>query len=263
MRIIIKYDKNLFDQLQINKFLSNRIENTVLKATLLTIYANWSQLANDNLNTTREQYIRGLVMQGGQSNRNTGSISLKGIVPNMLEAGASAWDMKEGFAKSDKKKFNKNGEWYLTIPLTDQSKNISILINQQLLQELFQIINEAPDVSVGSTSTQSSGFAASQSFLKNKSSIPTSTMMTSINQVFDMYKQKSQIRDSNPSPASRSGNVQFRRVGQNSDPSSWIHKGLQARNFKDKALARFVTEQQDRLVRNITVSMLKAEGLLS
>lgn len=94
MRIVIKYDKGLLDGLKIDQKFARKIENALVKTSLLRLYSNWSDLANSQLNSSRNQYIKSLSILGGQENRNTGSVRLSGVLPNMVENGASAFDMK-------------------------------------------------------------------------------------------------------------------------------------------------------------------------
>src|SRR5690554_665115 len=64
----------------------------------------WEQEAKKGLKSTRKTYIRSLYV--GEEGRFKGVVILRGKLPNMVEQGASPFDMKEGFSKSAKRKIN-------------------------------------------------------------------------------------------------------------------------------------------------------------
>jgi len=70
---------------------------------------------------------------------------------------------------------------------------------------------------------------------------PTTRTEVSIgSQKMKAYKSKTSIYAGLTKTMGNKGgsgqNMVFRRVGPNSDPSSWIHTGIKARNLADKAL---------------------------
>jgi len=233
MRFILKYDRGYFDRLQIDRALSSKIENAVLRVTLLQFYNDWISLANAGLNSTKIKYINSIKMVGGQSNRNTGSIYLDGWLANAIEDGISAFDMKTSFSNSAKKKFNKKGEWYLTIPLSEKQTGIGVLIENDLTLKISELVFGSTD----SDSKQSSG----------------QSVIGSINQVFDYYRGRTGSKISEPA---RSVAPNFRRVGQNSSPESWIHTGIAARQYGKKAL-EITKARQEKTITNIALKILK------
>ena len=60
MRIIIKYQKGLFSDLKLDSTFARKVENAVLKTSLLRMYGYWSDLANEGLNSARSQYVKSL-----------------------------------------------------------------------------------------------------------------------------------------------------------------------------------------------------------
>ena len=104
----------------------DQLTETCVKAVTAAIYANWEALAKKKLKSTREEYIQNIIhVDKGRFNK---QIILTGVVPNMVEQGASPFDIKEGFKKSKKVKYTiakynvkgkqikAGGDWYLTIP---------------------------------------------------------------------------------------------------------------------------------------------------
>ena len=104
----------------------DRLTETCVKAVTAAIYANWEALAKKKLKSTREEYIQNIIHV--DKRRFNKQIILTGVVPNMVEQGASAFDIKEGFRKSPKVRYTipvygkkgnmlrSGGDWYLTIP---------------------------------------------------------------------------------------------------------------------------------------------------
>ena len=64
------------------------------------IYLNWVSLAKQNLKSTLPEYLQNL--HKVDKGRFEKQIVLTGVLPTMLENGASAFDMKAGFLKSAK-----------------------------------------------------------------------------------------------------------------------------------------------------------------
>jgi len=76
----------------------------------------WDHLIDENLHSTRGEYRKGVFSeQVDDYNILIGLSPRFSPMAMMLEDGASSFDIKAGFAKSDKKKQGKNG-WYLTVP---------------------------------------------------------------------------------------------------------------------------------------------------
>jgi hypothetical protein len=75
---------------------------------------NWDNEAKRALRSTRSIYRTSLVV--GEQGPYVGYVMLINKLPNMIESGASPFDMKSGFAGSSKKKTKAGGGWYLTVP---------------------------------------------------------------------------------------------------------------------------------------------------
>ena len=59
-------------------------------------------------------------------NKNTKEIFFNNWLVNAITFGCSPFDMKEGFKKSNKVKFSKEGNWYLRIPIKNNKKQQNI-----------------------------------------------------------------------------------------------------------------------------------------
>ena len=111
------------DKLGINDQLAPQVVNAVqssIQASLAIIRDRWQTEVQNKLNSTRPLYLQGLqwdsVMFPYDGDMFSGAVQLQGKFPNMLETGFTAFDMKIGFSKSDRKIKKKDGGWYLTIP---------------------------------------------------------------------------------------------------------------------------------------------------
>ena len=94
---------------------SEALMEFTLKQLMGTVAANWAKQAKQNLHQSRDQYVNSITVV--PKGRFEGLIVLRGVLPNMIEQGASAFDMKVGFLASSKAKQKKDGTgMYLTIP---------------------------------------------------------------------------------------------------------------------------------------------------
>ena len=94
------------------------LTETCVNVVATAIYANWEALAKQELNSTRAEYLQNL--NNVDRGRFSKQIVLSGTLPNMIEQGASPFDMKEGFKKSNKVKYTfseflqlSDHNWYL------------------------------------------------------------------------------------------------------------------------------------------------------
>lgn len=207
------------------KNLSERILQTITRG----VHREWQEHARRGLKATRQDYVRNLIVV--ESGRLSNSIVLKGRFNNMIESGATQFDMKQGFSKSSKKKMGKKG-WYLTIPFrmaTPSAMGESEVFSSVMPKEVYQAVRKA----------EKDGLKR-----LTKDQIPKAFAEIGRNKTSG-YVHKNNIyeglqRDTKEYPSTIQGQyTTFRRVGALSDPKSWIHPGLEARNFAEKAISSF------------------------
>ncbi len=131
------------------KQLTRNIVNQLKKE----VYNNWVALAKRELHSTRQNYVDSIHMADTQDGAR---IYLLGNFNNMLEAGAPAWDMKEGFRNSPKAKISKVGNWYLRIPFrfaTPGSLGESSAFSGKLSVEVYKEIRKQSSTSQASKKT--------------------------------------------------------------------------------------------------------------
>jgi len=230
--------QSLGDEFQLGQSDVDSLLEAVTAQARAAIAIEWRNQAKGELGSTRSRYMNSIIE--GQEGRFTGTITLVGQLPNMIENGASAFDMKNGFANSDKRKTvqRKDGKlgWYLTIPFTyarpgslGESEKFSGVLPIDVNKALLKVTEEDPDASLGA------------------SDIPGEYAIPKIRKeikLFDgslapEYQNKSSIYSGlkvQKNPSGGSQVISFRRVSDNSDDNSWIHTGIEARNLADKAL---------------------------
>lgn len=226
----------------------DQLTETCINAVTAAVYANWEALAKQELHSTLPEYLQNL--HKVDKGRFAKQIVLTGVLPTMIEQGASPFDMKEGFKRSQKvqytvpvynKKGNQvyaGGDWYLTIPFRIGTPGTlgQAGFTGQMPQEIYDIMRKR----------------ASRSPLTSRE-IPTpydvprsrqAIMDKQGQMLYDTYQHKNSIYEGltkRTAPYARTTQNTygtFRRAGKNSDPLSWINKGIKAYHLADKAVER-------------------------
>lgn len=204
----------------------------------------WTKQVTENLHQTQGAYISGMPTELKYVDDFTLEIVLEGKGQSklaiMIEDGASAWDMKEGFGKSSKIKHNKAGGWYLTIPFRFAT---STAIAQSAV-----FANRMP----AAVEKVAKALGAEESI--RESDLPGEFQVKGIRKeisqggrTFPEYTHKDSIYTGiqhNTAPNEGKYN-KFRRVGENSKISSWVHKGFQPKHFMEKALEQLTQQIPD------------------
>lgn len=210
------------------------------------IYANWEALAKQRLQSTLPEYLNHLILV--DKGRFAKQIVLTGELPNMLEQGASAFDMKEGFKKSQKVKYTipvytkkgkqvyKGGDWYLTVPFRIGTPGTlgQAGFTGQMPQEVYDVVRK-----------RAAGKGLTASEIPEPYNVPKSRdaiVNEAGNVLYGEYQHRSSIYEGLSKRTAQYGKTTqntygtFRRAGANSDPLSWIHKGLAARHLAEEAV---------------------------
>lgn len=192
---------------------------------------HWHEAAGRNLNSTREIYQSAIQM--GSKGRFTGVAYLNpaAALPNMLEMGTSAFDMKQGFLSSPNVKMGKTGP-YMTIPFrwgTPASSGSSAGFAGKLPDSIMNEVSKAPEkplplsrIGQQHRMPKSQALRQRMGILKSKvGNLPMSAQTSK----YEGVKRN----------AKGAGYVNFRRVSLNSDPMSWMHSGFEARDLAGQA----------------------------
>lgn len=242
----------------------NQLTEVCVKSVSAAILANWTALAKRGLGATREEYLQNLNQV--DSGRFARQIVLTGVLPNMLEQGASAFDIKEGFKRSPKArktiaKYNKKGvmisaggDWYLTVPFR-------IGVPGTLGQAGFS--GEMPTEIYDLMRKRSATIPLTRGEIPTPYSVPKTRAaieMTPTSRYYAEYTHKTSIysgltkRTAQYGKTSQNTYGTFRRASENSDPLSWIHKGFAARDFAEKAVKM---TDVDTIVENEVITFLE------
>lgn len=224
----------------------DQLTETCVNAVTAAIYANWEALAKRELHSTLPEYLQNLIKV--DKGRFEKQIVLTGILPNMLEQGASPFDIKEGFKRSQKVKYTipvynkkgkqiyKGGDWYLTVPFRI---GVPGTLGQagftgQMPQEIYDIMRK-----------RAAGQGLGISEIPEPYNVPRSRAAieaTPTTPYYAEYRHKNSIYEGLTKRRAQYGNTSqntygtFRRAGANSDPLSWIHKGIKSYKLAEKAI---------------------------
>jgi len=243
--------QDILDNFNISKKEVEDIMDLAIKNVTAAFAIEWENKALQSLSSTRSRYVANLkVVDEG---RLSGAVILdysKDKLVKMLEEGASAFDMKEYFKKSDKAKQKKNGSgWYLTVPFSigtpgSLQENFTTVMPQQI----YSIVKKQD---VDPISLRSKGVSKGEipSELNQKRVRPGFTAISlPKSKLFEEYQHKNSIYEGiskQTSPITgQTTYSSFRRVSDKSDSNSWTHPGIDAGNFAEKAFEQFEMKMQ-------------------
>lgn len=215
-----------------NEDMVERVVDSVIKDLTASLYREWEQQAIQGLHQTRERYMNNLFVV--DEGRMEGSVVLdytKDPIIRFIEEGASAYDLKDGFSKSSKKKAKKDGGWFLTIPFRQAGSEAvaeSSVFSNKMPKEIHDIVKSKPlEIDIMGGGKRSIGLKIDEIPKKFKTEIPESKAFKSI------YQGIVKVQD----PQTKQNvYMSFRRVSDNSEDGSWIHPGFDRGDFGEKAL---------------------------
>lgn len=240
------------------------LTETCVNAVSASIYANWLALAKQRLRSTAPEYTQNLIKV--DKGRFEKSIVLTGVLPNMIEQGASPFDMKQGFKSSPKvkhtiQKVKKKGNsiqsaggWYLTIPFRIGTPNA---VGQA------GFANVMPEEVYAVAKKLGAGQRLNALALPEGERAPRSRAAITDEsgaQLFGEYRHKNSIYDGMMrSTFTYNKSVQsmyhtFRRVSDKSDAMSWVHSGFKALWLSTEAVEK---TDADTLVENEVYNYLE------
>lgn len=188
--------------------LANAIQASIT-TTLAVIKDRWQSEAQQKLHSTLPLYLMGLdfnsVVYPYGGDAFSGAVELHGKFPNMLEKGFPAFDMKQGFGKSQRATHTKSGGWYLTIPIRHSTPG-AFMYGKPMPPNIYA---QAKKLSNGKSLSVPGGAAKSWTGYQHKANIHDG--LTRIVKSYGRAKQSQYMT--------------FRRVSNNSDPQSWMHPG--------------------------------------
>ena len=191
----------------------------------------WERNIDGSLHSTRSEYRRAIFTeQPDDFSMVFGMTPTKSKLAMMLEEGASQWDIKDGFANSDKKHTKKDGSgWYLTVPFrwaTSEAVAESMVFSNQMPKDIEKLVKTTARP------------------LK-LSDLPSNYIIDHINQRSSVgYAHKSSIYEglrrtdiSSTVNENRGGYFTFRRVSDKSEANSWQHPGFEPLKLMERSLS--------------------------
>lgn len=196
----------------------------------------WENQVNNGLKSTRGFYKAGMSFKYIDDKTIQFELEGKGIskLGLMLEQGASAFDIKEGLLNSPKAKTGKDGNRYITVPFriaTSSAIAESAVFAGIMPKLIYQIAKQKGSVS-GSDLPEEYKVKGVRAELSG-TNLPVFKT--------DEYVHKNPIYEG-VTKNSGGGYGTMRRVSDNSEKNSWIHKGFTKRGFMEKALGELSTE---------------------
>jgi len=198
----------------------------------------WADEVKRGLGSTRQQYLSSLSIEKVDKHTRAVFLDPAAWLPNAIESGKGAYDMKQGFLASSKVKYTKKGDPYLTIPFRFATPD-ALGESEAFSGIMPRVIHSA----VQQTSSQSSKTGLGMGDIPTQYQMPVSSMLRQTlksigyeNLAADV--KMTSIYEGLRKQESGGGYVNFRRVSLASDKSSWQHPGFEARNFSEKAEQR-------------------------
>ena len=242
----------------------DQLTDTCVNLVTQAIFSKWEAIAKQELHSTLPEYLHNLnIIDKGRFAK---QIILTGTLPEMVEKGASPFDLKEHFKQSRYVKFtvpvynrkgkmvSPGGDWSLTIPFRQGTPGI---VGQA------GFANEMPQEIYALMVHRAANAPLNKREIPSPYDVPKSRAAIYDEQtgrvVYGEYTHKASIYEGLvKQSAAYNKTIQntyhsFRRAGANSDPLSWIHKGIQARDLASRAVAAVDVE---RIVENETYRFL-------
>jgi hypothetical protein len=188
----------------------------------------WEEIVDHNLKGTRQAYKSGMHVEKIDEFNLVFTLEGKGEskLGLMIEAGASPWDMKNYFRQSTKTKKKADGGWFLTIPFkiaTSEAIADSSVFAGKMPKPIENIIQKQD------TPLTSSQIPQELRMKDVRAEIPSFAPAYE----HKSYNYEGLVHTTKPG---HEGYIMFRRVSDESDPNSWMHRGFQPHNFMEKAL---------------------------
>lgn len=226
-----------FDKKEINDLLDFTVKEMTARFA-----QEWESEALRTLHSARQEYISNLVVVDEGFAK--GAVMLTGWLPNAIEQGQDAFDMKQGLLNGPNAKVSKNGVRYNIIPFSwgapgGSQENFSGGI---LPKPVYDIINSKPqNVSLkGGSATKPLTLdelpKSFQQIQKKSIKMPGSKSLKEYTHKNSVYEGISKIKDNT---TKQNSYISFRVVSDNSDSNSWLHPGFEAANIAEQALSNF------------------------
>lgn len=221
------------------------LDNVIKQVTVMWAENLEEKVRNELSGSSRGEYLKAIKAISTRKGQSEVMLDFNmSPMAEMLENGAPPFDMKPGFLGSPKVKITSKGAKYLDIPFrlgTPGVKNSSGLFSLVMPRSIYNVLRgKETNISIPG-GKRSQGLTESEI---SRKFLPAQTRPRIVSNdgelVFEAYQHKTSLYQGafkqTDEVTGQSSYHMFRRVSENSDPMSWIHKGIEAHNFFQKAL---------------------------
>lgn len=255
---------DLARQFRIPRSEINQVCDNIAKTMAASFAKNAADTARNELHQTRERYIRNIRLV--DTGRMGGTVMLdysKDKLIQMLEEGATAFDIKQGMMASAKVKFDKHGKKYITVPFRWGTPGIvgdSDVFSGIMPREVYNAAKKLnPNIPMA-TGSRSRGLDTSQLSAQYNSSASRPEIKDSVGKIlFKEYVHKTSIFQGitkmQDGSTGQNRYFSFRRISERSDPDAFIHPGIEKHNIMQRTLDKF--DQSVELSRALDIEWAK------
>ena len=220
-------------------------------------HAEWVRLAQTRLKSSRDLYVNGLRQMDSFLERSVGGesvydITLIGTMPNNIEHGMAAFDMKgvrPGWLGGSKAKVSKDGKRYVVIPFrhsTSSQGRFSYTGKAKVDQLDRHLKKVVRDYGLNRMVRAAGGNVVAGPVRRAPAHSSIHPYLRNLTRV----QKPVAGRTSSGKGRGQSMLMTWRVMSENSAPSSWIHPGIEAKNLLDE-VKRFVDRQMENSVNKI------------
>ena len=209
-----------------SKFLLGRIGREYMEI--------WDKKVNENLKSTRVAYKSGMKFSFIDDYNIMFELEGKGQAKLglMIERGADAFDIKEGFKKSPKAIRPNSPDWYITIPFrhaTPEALAESTAFSGNMPKPIHMIAKTEGKTTMSNLPAEFRTLGVRPELNVPETVLPKEKQAE--------YTHKSPIYEGiqRSTMLKHHSYTSFRRVSGKSESNSWIHKGFQQRDFMGKS----------------------------
>lgn len=256
-------------QYNLKQGVADALAYAILTEVTSEIYNRWQAEAGKALRSTRMQYINAINIQSTGKFENT--IFLTGAVPNMIEKGVSAFDLKVGLLNGRNVKIGKDGVRYNTVPFrfaTSEAIGENSAFSGVMPKEVESIAKQLKATITQMGLKTSYGDSLKQEnipapynqktvrpAIQDEQSELNTEQLVEYQRKFSIYA--GMVRNEEMYENTKQNQyITFRRVSERSPTNAFIHKGIKAYNLADKAvqsanISDIVTDVENKTLKSL------------
>ena len=230
----------------------------VLMVMMATAQAEIARLVQQNLHSLRTSYMQGLTLSspGEIKEKQLATVELHGALNNMIEQGASSWDLRDTLlAKNPKKRTGKNGNTYAFIPFRQATPGNYGAMPEKVYEEAKKL---APTMTSPGGTTPNGGKASTSWGARLQSGLAPKAKDHHTTDVYaGMYRYAKTYKSATGSQYKTFRTISSRTSTDpsakgNRHPASWIHPGFEARNFL-KLAGEFIEKHAEGIIASVPI----------